>query len=175
MRADFVNPFLHAVLNVLRTMANMQPQLGRAALKQDDVARGVVTGFIDLMGEQTAGSLAISFSKPVALDLVSRMLGERLTDIDDTVEDLIGEITNMVTGGAKRLLAERGYNFYLSQPVILSGANGYRIQHSNRGPTILLPFQAEAGQFFVEICFREDTPQKLPDDMAPVEEPKDPV
>ena len=50
MRADFINPFLHAMVNVLRTMCELQPQVGKSVLKEDNIARGVVTGFIDLMG-----------------------------------------------------------------------------------------------------------------------------
>lgn len=154
MPADFINPFLHAMMNVLRTMANMQPQVGKAVIKDDNIARGVVTGFIDLMGEQTAGSMAITFPEAVALDLVERMLGERPEKIDDTVRDLVGEVTNMVTGGAKKLLSEKGYEFYLSQPLTFVG-EGHQILHSVYGPKIILPFHVESGDFVVEVCFRE--------------------
>lgn len=154
MRADFINPFLHAMINVLRTMCNLQPQVGKPILKEDNIARVVVTGFIDLMGEKTAGSMAISFSEPVAIDLVERMLGERPTKINSTVEDLVGEITNMVSGGAKKILSEEGYNFYLSQPVTFVG-EGHKILHSVYGPKILIPFHVESGDFVVEVCFRE--------------------
>ncbi|NLW05002.1 MAG: chemotaxis protein CheX, partial [Pseudomonadaceae bacterium] len=140
--------------NVLRTMCNLQPQVGKPILKEDNIARGVVTGFIDLMGEKTAGSMAISFSEPVAIDLVERMLGERPTKINSTVEDLVGEITNMVSGGAKKILSEEGYNFYLSQPVTFVG-EGHKILHSVYGPKILIPFHVESGDFVVEVCFRE--------------------
>lgn len=154
MRADFINPFLHSMMNVLRTMCQLQPQVGKPVLKEDNIARGVVTGFIDLMGEQTAGSLAISFSEPVALDLVERMLGERPEKIDATVQDLVGEITNIVSGGGKKILSEKGFDFYLSQPVTFVG-EGHTILHSVYGPKILLPFHVESGDFVVEVCFRE--------------------
>ncbi|HKM15733.1 MAG TPA: chemotaxis protein CheX [Marinospirillum sp.] len=154
MRADFINPFLHAMINVLRTMCDLHPQVGKPVLKEDNVARGVVTGFIDLMGEHTAGSMAISFSEPVAIDLVTRMLGDHPTKIDDTVCDLVGEITNIVSGGAKTILSESGFNFYLSQPVTFVG-EGHKILHSVHGPKILIPFHVESGDFVVEVCFRE--------------------
>ncbi len=154
MRADFINPFLHAMMNVLRTMANMQPQVGKPVIKDDNTARGVVTGFIDLMGERTAGSLAITFSEAVALDLVEKMLGERPSKVNDTVRDLVGEVTNMVSGGAKKILSEKGYDFYLSQPVTFVG-EGHQVLHSVYGPKILLPFHVESGDFVVEVCFRE--------------------
>lgn len=154
MRADFINPFLLAMVNVLRTMCDLHPQVGKPILKEDNIARGVVTGFIDLMGEHTAGSMAISFSEPVAIDIVERMLGERPTEVDETVRDLVGEITNIVSGGAKKILSENGFNFYLSQPVTFEG-EGHKILHSAYGPKILIPFHVESGDFVVEVCFRE--------------------
>lgn len=156
MRADFINPFLHAMVNVLSTMANYQPQVGKPIKKEadDNLARGVVSGFIDLMGEQTAGSMAISFSKEVALDLVERMLGDKLTEVDETVRDLVGELTNMVSGGAKKTLSEKGFNFYLSQPVTFEGET-HQILHNVYGPKIIIPFSVESGEFVVEVCFRE--------------------
>ncbi|MFK7161055.1 chemotaxis protein CheX [Marinospirillum sp. MEB164] len=154
MRADFINPFLHAMLNVLRTMCQMQPQVGKPLLKEDDFARGVVTGFVDMMGESTTGSLAISFPAAVAFDIAERMLGEKITEVDDTIRDLVGEITNMVCGGAKKILAEKGYDFYLSQPVTFVGDN-HTITHSVYGPKILLPFHVDSGDFVVEVCFRD--------------------
>jgi chemotaxis protein CheX len=68
------------------------------------------------------------------------------------VTDLVGEITNMVTGGAKHLLAERGYDIGMAVPMVLSGP-GHRIQHQVHGPKIVIPFAVERGAFFVEICF----------------------
>lgn len=156
MRADFINPFLHAMVNVLRTMGNYQPQVGKPIKKEadDNLARGVVSGFIDLMGEQTAGSMAISFPKEVALDLVERILGDKLTEVDETVKDLVGELTNMVSGGAKKLLSEKGFHFYLSQPVTFDGEK-HQILHNVYGPKIIIPFHVESGHFVVEVCFRD--------------------
>lgn len=155
MRADFINPFLHAMVNVLRTMGNYQPQVGKPIKKDDNdnIARGVVSGFIDLMGEQTAGSMAISFPKEVALDLVAKILGDKISEVDDTAKDLVGELTNMVSGGAKKILSEKGFHFYLSQPVTFDGVN-HKILHSVQGPKIIIPFHIESGHFVVEVCFR---------------------
>lgn len=162
MRADFVNPFLHSVVHIMRTMADTQPKLGKPSVKQDTTARGVITGIIDLMGEKTAGSMSITFNNAAVLDISYKILGEKKKVIDSSIEDLVGEITSMISGGARKILAENGFNFYLSQPVIMKGV-GHKIEHSNVGPTIMLPFTLPKGQFTVEVCFREETPQKLPD------------
>lgn len=152
MEAKFINPVLTSMVNVLSTMAQMVPKPGRPSLKTDDSAPGVVTGLIAMEGAQARGSLAISFPKAVILDIVKRMLREEKTEVDDMARDLTGEISNMVMGGAKGLLEEDGYHFGLSLPTVLFG-EGHTIHHGVDGPRILLPFVAEPGEFFVEICF----------------------
>lgn len=154
MNVAFINPFLESMLNVLTTMAALEVKAGRAALKEDSVARGDVTGLIGMTGEQARGSLAISFTEPVILEVTTRILGEPVKEIDDTVIDMVGEITNIVTGGAKKLLAEKGYHFDMAIPAVVAGT-GHVIDHKARGAKILIPFTIAAGDFFVEVCFED--------------------
>ncbi|OUS29220.1 chemotaxis protein CheX [Gammaproteobacteria bacterium 45_16_T64] len=154
MNIDFINPFLQSMSNVIATMASIESVQGEVSLKLDDVAHGDVTGLIGMVGEKTKGSLAISFKKEVILDITSRMLGETITEINDDVLDCVGEITNMVTGGAKNLLAEKGFDFDLATPVVINGES-HDVVHKFKGNKITIPFSTEYGDFFVEICFED--------------------
>lgn len=154
MNAELINPFLEAMRDVLNTMAQLEVTPGRPMIKQDDVAQGDVTGLIGMTGERARGSLAVTFSEQAILDISRRMLGEESKSLDATVTDLVGEITNMVTGGAKRILADKGYHFDLAIPAVVSGKN-HHIIHKTRGRKIVVPFNTEAGAFYVEICFEE--------------------
>jgi chemotaxis protein CheX len=151
---EIVNPFLESMSNVLATMAMLEPQPGSAELKEQDVAFGEVTGIIGLIGENFKASMALSFSKPVILEITARMLGEPVAEIDDTVIDLVGEVTNMVTGGAKNLLSQKGYSIGLSTPMVVTGVN-HTVTHKASGPRIVVPFSLDAGEFFVEVCFEQ--------------------
>ncbi len=157
MNVAFINPFLESILNVLNTMAQLEAKPGRPMIKKDDVACGDVTGVIGMTSAQAKGSLAITFSEAAILDISKRMLGEESNEIDATVTDLVGEITNMVTGGAKRLLADQGYDFDLAIPAVVAGKN-HKIMHKFHGPKVIVPFVTEAGDFFVEVCFEAITP-----------------
>lgn len=152
MRAEFINPFLDAILDVLSTMAQIQATPGKPSLKKERASKGDVSGLIGLTGNQMKGSLAISFTEPVILKIAENMLGEKIDSVNDTITDLVGEITNMVTGGAKRTLSEMGYDFDLAIPGVVSGRQ-HTITHRTSGQTILLPFKTDQGDFFVEICF----------------------
>lgn len=152
MNVNHINPALTSIVNVLTTMASITPTIGKPSIKKDENALGVVTGLIDLVGKDATGSLAISFSKPVALEIAHNMLQLETDVVDDMVKDLVGEIANMMAGGAKAIYKEQGNDFELTLPTVLAGEN-HQVKHSFKGTTILLPFTTKAGNFYVEACF----------------------
>jgi len=152
MRAEFVNPFLLSMLNVMSTMANLELTPGKPQRKTDERALGDVSGLIGMIAPQTRGSMSVSFQKGLALEAMRRMLGEAPNEINDEVTDMVGEITNMVTGGAKRLLAEKGFDFEMATPMVVSGP-GHTISHHAKGPRIFMPFESEYGRAIIEMCF----------------------
>ena len=152
MNVKFMNPILESTINVLSTMAMVEVTPGRPGLKENNDALGDITGVIDFRGDDLAGSLAISFSDKAIFDIGEKMLGESMDKIDDAVVDLVGEITNMITGSAKRIYSEQGIEFDLTIPKTLLG--GEPIEHTVEGRAIYLPFSTDAGEFFVEFCFQ---------------------
>ena len=152
MRAEFVNPFLVSLLHVISTMAQLDLKAGAPRKKNDELARGDVSGLIGMVGPQTRGSFSITFDKNLALEIMRRMLGEAPENINEEVTDMVGEITNMVTGGAKRMLAEKGYDFNMASPVVVSGPS-HTISHKTDSTKLLMPFESEYGRATIEICF----------------------
>ncbi|GAB3037316.1 chemotaxis protein CheX [Bowmanella dokdonensis] len=152
MNVEFINPFIASLINVLETMAQTKLQPGKPKKKADEVARGDVSGLIGMVGPQVKGSFSISFDESLALEIMHRMLGEKPAKIDAEVTDMVGEITNMVTGGAKLELAKKGYDFDMATPIVVSGRQ-HTITHKVDGPKIVLPFTNEAGNASLEICF----------------------
>jgi len=152
MNVEIINPFLESIKNILATMAMMDITADKPCIKNDNTARGDVTGVIGMTSPKAKGSLAITFTEPVLLEICKRMLGEELTSMDDTATDLAGEITNMVSGGAKRLLGEKGYMFEMALPAVISG-KGHAVHHKTQGPKILIPFTTDYGKLFIEVCF----------------------
>ncbi len=155
MNVEFINPFLHSITNILNTMATLNVEHGSISLKNHNTPLGDVTGIICMSSPQTQGTLAISFSAPVIIDITQRMLNEKVSAIDETVTDLVGELTNMVSGSAKRLLDEKGYDFDMATPEVFSGKDKV-IAHQENTAVIIIPLKAESGDLFVEICFEKN-------------------
>ncbi|MFT5234899.1 MAG: chemotaxis protein CheX [Shewanella sp.] len=158
MNADFINPFLVSLINVISTMANMQLTPGKPRIKKDNIAKGDVSGLIGMIGLKTKGSLSITFELNLVLEIMQNMLGENPGMINEEITDLVGEITNMVTGGAKNILSDKGYDFDMATPVVVSGID-HSISHKANGKKIIMPFTSPYGKAFIEICF-EDVDQE---------------
>ena len=105
-----------------------------------------------MIGPQTKGSFSVTFEESLALEIMFRMLGEKPKSINEEVTDMVGEITNMVTGGAKRVLGEKGYDFTMATPVVVSGKN-HTISHKSEGAKILMPFDSDFGKVHIEVSF----------------------
>ena len=152
MSVQYINPLLESTVAVLRTMAFVDITSGKPTVKDTNRTVGDVTGTIELKGPNVDGWLAVSFVQSTILDIVNNMLGENPDGIDDTVVDLVGEITNMITGNAKRLYSEQGMDIGLSRPTVIIG-NDRELPGSEPGRSIVLPFFTSVGQMSVEFCF----------------------
>lgn len=153
MNVKFINPFLEGTVSVLKTMAFVEPRAGKPYLKMDSLAKGDISGIIGLTGS-AAGSLALSFSEGAILKIVSNMLGEEIKDINGDIKDAVGEITNMVSGVARKNLEAEGYYVQAAIPTVVSGKN-HSIAHVMGGPSLIIPFEINEGAFVVDICMAE--------------------
>ncbi len=154
MDVTLANPFINATTKVLEIMANVACKAGKPYIKKEKISEGDVTGLIGLSGI-TKGSIAISFSEKSILEIVSSMLGEKIIKINTEITDAVGEITNMVSGQARKELAEAGRVFNAAIPSVVTGKD-HIVMHHTKDPIISIPFEAGGGKFFIEICM-EDT------------------
>jgi chemotaxis protein CheX len=154
MNVEFINPFLSSMLNVMSTMAQMELVPEKPRLKKDEVALGDVSGLIGMVSPQANGSLSITFEGGLALATMKNMVGEAPDEVNEEIIDLVGEITNMVTGGAKRMLSEKGIEFDMATPMVVSGAN-HSIHHKAKGPIVIIPLKNELGRAYIEFSFDE--------------------
>ena len=150
MDVRFINPFLEATIDVLKTMAFVEPSPGKPYLKKDDLAKGDVSGIIGFTGAAT-GSMALSFSEGCILKIVSNMLGEEIKEINGDIKDAVGEITNMVSGAARKKLESLGLSVSAAIPTVIAG-KGHSVSHIMGGPSIIIPFETDQGSFVVDVC-----------------------
>jgi len=154
MRVEFINPFLSSMLNVMSTMAQMELTPEKPKLKKNEISMGDVSGLIGMVSPETKGSLSITFDGPLALATMKGMVGEAPDEVNEEITDLVGEITNMVTGGAKRMLSEKGIEFDMATPIVVSGKD-HSIHHKSKGPVVVIGLKGELGKAYIEFSFDE--------------------
>jgi chemotaxis protein CheX len=154
MDVHFINPVLKALTEVLSTMARLEVKPGKIGKKEqyEPVSGKNVTGLMSMASNEATASIALTFTEPVILEIANKMLPEPKHSIDGIVIDLVGELANMVMGGAKRYLEEEGYAFNLSLPTVIMGSD-YLIAHRTNAPILVMPFKTRQGDFFVEASY----------------------
>ncbi len=153
MDTRLVNPFIDATMHVLQTMASIKAEAGKPYLKKDPVATGDVSGIIGLTGE-TRGTISVSFTEKCILTIVSKMFGEEMKELNEEVQDAVGEISNMISGQARRKLEELGRSLKAAIPTVIMGKN-HSITHITTHPIIAIPFSTDNGGFTIEVCFEK--------------------
>lgn len=152
MDATLVNPFIEGALHILDTTAFVKVKPETPFLKKDRKAHGDISGFIEISGD-LSGTAAISFSKKSILGIVSAMFGEEMTDINDEINDAVGEISNMVAGHVTTKIAETGKKVTVKFKEIKLGKDAI-IDHVDGVPHVLaLPFRTTKGKVVIEVCY----------------------
>lgn len=131
-------------------MAKVTVSASKPHLKKDNRTLGEVTGIVGMASSRVEGNMVISFSQSCILKVVSQMLMEDEKDkIDDDIVDAVGELTNMICGGAKAEFAKMGLSFNMATPTMLTG-KGVEIHYLSDAPTIVIPFKTDSGDFVLE-------------------------
>ena len=149
MDVELINPFISSTVNVLRTMAQTDLKVGKIAPKTDRRTAGVITGVIGMASDTITGNLILSFDEKSILGIVSRMLMEEYKELNDQVVDAVGEITNMICGGAKSELSQKSIILSMATPMMIRGEH-IEISQLSDGDLMTIPFQTQDGWFVVE-------------------------
>jgi CheY-specific phosphatase CheX len=150
-----------AVLEVFQSMLSLDVgiETSPAALPPDP--EGEVIGSVGFIGEAT-GVICLNAEVGLARTLTSRLLGIPPAEVDngDMLNDVIGELSNMVAGYVKSRLCDGGLSCTLTIPSIVRGQ-----QLSVEGPIqvtrTVLGFRTGNQPFLVEILFKEPEPEAL--------------
>jgi chemotaxis protein CheX len=80
------------------------------------------------------------------------MLGLAVEELDDDVNDAMGEIANMIAGSFKQHLSASGTDVHLSTPSVVYGKD-YVIKLGNNPEQIAVRFATDDDWFMVAVAF----------------------
>lgn len=116
--------FANAAIEVLTTMAGIEATASEFTPSQShNKTWGDVTGLVALPGVKASGFMSISFEKDCILGIVSALIGESHDEINSSVSDASGELTNMISSVARSKLTEQGIELGMALPFTVIGKN----------------------------------------------------
>ena len=112
-----------------------------------------LTAMVGLAGTYN-GLVSVHVPWPLAISFTSLMLGMEVTEIDDDVNDAMGEIANMCAGSFKQHLSKGGSDIHLSTPSVVNGSD-YLVSSGSNLENITLKFASEDEWFMVSISIED--------------------
>jgi len=147
MDVRYINPFVKSIANTFQTMCGLSINVEKPQLKSGDDPSSDVSGVIGFSGD-AAGSVALLFNYDVASKIASAFAGTEINEDHDDFSDAIGELANMVAGGAKAQF--EGLNISISLPNVIRGKN-HNLSGSKSAPRLIIPCNTDMGTFYMEI------------------------
>ena len=151
MRAEFINPFLHAATEVLAAELGSKPERGSVGLQRSAYTSDDVTAVIAVTGD-IAGMVMFAMTEKTARAMVSRMMGQEFRKFDSLAQSGIAEIGNVITGRAAVLLSEAGFASELAPPMLLVGRS--TLISTLDVQRLVIPLETDVGRIEIQVALK---------------------
>ena len=153
MDASYILPYIESTKNVFETMLQLQVKTGRPKVEAAIPSESCdISGIIGMSGD-VVGVTILRFPLQTAKGIVTRFVGMEMAEDSEDFGDAIGELVNMVTGGAKAKFDGKAVS--ISCPSVIVGAQ-HKVQQMSDATPISIPCECECGRFTVEVSIREN-------------------
>lgn len=156
MEAKDIAPFVRSLGNVFSTMFQVHVSADNPKFKDPATPCHEVSGIISLTDEVT-GAVVLNMPGETGIRVVELFTGMKLELDDPDFADAIGELVNMITGGAKAEF--EGRRVSISCPSVVVG-EGHRVFQQKNRPIIEIPCDCECGAFSLLVSMKESKPSQ---------------
>ena len=134
-------------------MLGVEPKMEQPQIAKESLTHGDISGIIGIAGKELSGSVAISLPEKTALFIHQMLLGEEVSHLSVGVQDTVGEIANIIAGGAKTIFTKSGLSFHISIPTVIIGKN-HSLSFNVDNPMVVIPFTINGLPFSVDISIK---------------------
>lgn len=145
--------FIKSAVAVFGTMVGCDLEVGEPTTNSSFQSQHELRGIIGFTGRIQA-MVVISLDREIAFAASKAFLGETPTTIDGDVLDLVGELANMIGGGARERLGDSSVNIGL--PTAISGKDHY-VSFDSSATVTHIPFTTPWGKMTIEYGIRGKT------------------
>lgn len=152
MDVKFLNPFIQAAVEVLKTEVDSSAVRGEVTLQKSSLTSDDITVLINLIGD-VYGVVMYGMSTVTCLNLVSKIMGQEFTEFNALAQSGVAELGNVISGQATIRFSESGFKSNISTPTVLNG-NGVEISTLDF-PRVVVPLETQFGVVTVHLALRE--------------------
>jgi chemotaxis protein CheX len=152
----YIKPFIEVCQNVFTSLGGLTVVPGRPYLTDKQMVEAWdFSAVIGLTGE-ARGAVVISMKKDLTLRLASHLTKSEHRDFDEDVQDVLGEIVNIIAGNAKKRL-EHDFALTISLPTVIQGQVSSVSWIGTRPRSICIPFTIfETERFILSVTLEAD-------------------
>jgi chemotaxis protein CheX len=165
MNVKFLNPFLDAAASVLKQEIQVETKKGDITLHKSALTTDDISVIINLVG-QVQGVVIYELSKETGLQFVSRLMEQKISELDALAQSGIAELGNVISGRATVELSKSGYDAIISPPTMVIG-KGTQISTIDF-PRLVVPIGTELGDVIVHLAIRESPPDQRGTNFVPL-------
>ena len=152
MRVQIVNRYVQAALDVIGKETGVPARRGGLLLEGNPYTTEDVTAVIGISGSLT-GSLYLSMAEATALSIISAIIGQETTELDELGQSGIAEMANVIAGTAGIGLADEGVETRVNPPLVLVG-RGARLS-TVEIQRLVVPLTTAHGEVKLHVALRE--------------------
>ena len=162
LEKTIVSSIQESTSEVCSTMLDLDVIVEESLVKDEKNIAADLISSLHFFGNKYMGKIAIFTNGKGACGLSGSMLGMAITKIDEDVKDCMGEIVNMIAGGAKTKLEDTFGVLHLLTPWVISGKNlgissnpasdeGLTIDSQSSFSWVMTKFHFKGGNFIVGV------------------------
>ena len=150
--------FIESATATFETMVFMPLTVGEVIPRSPGEPKGSISGTVGMTGSVEAtetefrGNISLIFTLDLAKAIFRGMMMMTEEDpvADEELNDVVGELANMVVGGAKAKLQDEGINYKIGLPNVVVGDNHY-LEPPKDAAVQIVPLTTASGVFYIVI------------------------
>ncbi len=138
MDAKYANPFVVGAKHVFKTMFDIELLDKAPYPKNGTRTTADVTGVMGFTGDRR-GSMSFNMTASGALAIYEKLMNVEFTEITPEIVDAMGELTNIISGQARKELEKESLHLTAHVPMVFVGKN-VEISLVTKGTIVTIPF-----------------------------------
>ena len=151
MKMDLIQPFIGSLDAVLAEMMKAPATIADLTMEEEGYAKKGVAAVVTFKG-QIEGRIVLDMEPQAAARVASCLVGTEVDPAEPMVSEAVCELANMVIGNAVTQLNDRGFQFKVFPPALLSEEQCAKAGHDSEAT--ILRFETASGNVYLNIAMR---------------------